>query len=302
MPLLEGTSNDAASDDSAAREALAGVAEDKEPPDQELPPAPEPPKAVALEKPRSRRERAEEVVNGKLKELSENVARMSEGISQRDRQIGELTGHLQALAQRQAFVPQQQYQPPPPQLPDPDELERKALERLDAKDMTGFMKLSRQAGVAESLRALQPVFAAQRQQMMPQPDPDAIPHALMPYFAAYPEIAVHPDHKNLLAAKNMELHARGIPPGPGRMKLVFDEVRAIVKGGQAPGAAAFSQSSAGVLAGTPTSRPAGGSSAAEGKPRVELTQEERYFAKKAGFSEHDIATEIAKSHPERVLR
>jgi len=300
MSLLEGTSNDAASDDSAAREALAGVADDKEPPDRELPPAPEPPKAVALEKPRSRRERAEEVVNGKLKELSDNVARMSEGISQRDRQIGELTGHLQALAQRQAYVPQQQYQPPPPQLPDPDELERKAQEAIDRKDFTGYQRLTREASVAATLRAIQPVLA-QRQQVQAPPQ-DQIPPALMPYFAAYPEVASHPAAMQLLAAKNVELEARGFRAGPERVRQIFEDVRATLKGGQAPGAAAFSQSSAGVLAGTPTSRPAGGSAAAEGKPRVELTQEERYFAKKAGFSEHDIATEIAKSHPERVLR
>lgn len=301
MSLLDGTSNDGASDDSAAREALAGAADDKEPPEQELPPAPEPPKAVALEKPRSRRERAEEVVNGKLKELSENVARMSEGISARDRQIGELTGHLQALAQRQAYVPQQQYQPPPtPQLPDPEELERKAQEAIDRKDFTGYQRLTREASVAATLRAIQPVLA-QRQQVQ-APPADTVPPALMPYFAAYPDVASHPAAMQLLAAKNVELEARGFRAGPERVRQIFEDVRATLKGGQTPGAPAYSQSSAAVLAGTPTSRPAGGSSAAEGKPRVELTREERIFAQKAGFSEHDIATEIAKSHPDRILR
>jgi len=254
-----------------------------------------------LEKPKSRRERIEEKYDTRLKEVSDTVSRLNEGLAARDRQIGELTGHLQALAQRPAYQPQ--YQAPPQQLPDPEEFERRAQEAIDRKDFTGYQRLTREASVAATLRALQPVFAAQRQQMQPQQDPDAIPPQLMPYFAAYPEVAVHPDHKNLLAAKNMELHARGIPPGPGRMKLVFDEVRAIVKGGQATGApASYSRSNAAVLAGTPTSRPAGGSSAPEGKPRVELTQEERYFAKKAGFSELEIASEIAKSHPDRVLR
>ncbi len=301
MSLLDGTSNDAASDDSAAREALAGAADDKDPPEQELP-APETTKPVTLEKPKSRRERAEDVVNGKLKELSETVGKLSEGISARDRQIGELTGHLQALAQRPAYQPPQQYAPPPPQLPDPEELERKAQEAIDRKDFSSYQRLTREASVAATLRALQPGLSQLAQRAQAPAQHEGVHPGLMPYFAAYPEVATHPEHQALLAAKNIQLGARGVPIGPGRLKMIFDEVQADLRGTRQPGAPAYSQSSAAVLSGTPTSRPAGGSSAHEGKPRVELTQEERYFAKKAGFSEHDIATEIAKSHPERILR
>jgi len=301
MSLLEGSTSDDNATDSEAREALAGAADDKDPTEEAAPPAPEPPKPVVLEKPKSRRDRIEEKYDTRLKEVSDTVSRLNEGLAARDRQIGELTGHLQALAQRPAYQPQPQYQPPAPQLPDPEEIERRAQEAIDRKDFSGYQRLTREAAVAATMRAMQPILARQQQVQAP-PAQDQIPPALMPYFAAYPEVASHPAAMQLLAAKNVELEARGFRAGPERVRQIFEDVRATLKGGQAPGAAAYSRSNAAVLAGTPTSRPAGGSSAPEGKPRVELTQEERYFAKKAGFSELDIASEIAKSHPDRVLR
>lgn len=300
MSLLEGSASDDNATDSEAREALAGAADDKEPAEEAAPPAPEPPKPVVLEKPKSRRDRIEEKYDTRLKEVAEVVSGLKDGLAARDRQIGELTGHLQALAQRPAYQPQPQYQPPPPQLPDPEEIERRAQEAIDRKDFSGYQRLTREASVAATMRALQPILA--RQQQVQAPQQDQVPPALMPYFAAYPEVASHPAAMQLLAAKNVELEARGFRAGPERVRQIFEDVRATLKGGQAPGAAAYSRSNAAVLAGTPTSRPAGGSSAPEGKPRVELTQEERYFAKKAGFSELEIASEIAKSHPDRVLR
>jgi len=300
MSLLEGSASDDNATDSEAREALAGAADDKEPAEEAAPPAPEPPKPVVLEKPKSRRDRIEEKYDTRLKEVAEVVSGLKDGLAARDRQIGELTGHLQALAQRPAYQPQPQYQPPAPQLPDPEEIERRAQEAIDRKDFSGYQRLTREASVAATMRALQPILA--RQQQVQAPQQDQVPPALMPYFAAYPEVASHPAAMQLLAAKNVELEARGFRAGPERVRQIFEDVRATLKGGQAPGAAAYSRSNAAVLAGTPTSRPAGGSSAPEGKPRVELTQEERYFAKKAGFSELEIASEIAKSHPDRVLR
>ena len=300
MSLLEGSASDDNATDSEAREALAGAADDKEPAEEAAPPAPEPPKPVVLEKPKSRRDRIEEKYDTRLKEVAEVVSGLKDGLAARDRQIGELTGHLQALAQRPAYQPQPQYQPPAPQLPDPEEIERRAQEAIDRKDFSGYQRLTREASVAATMRALQPILA--RQQQVQAPQQDQVPPALMPYFTAYPEVASHPAAMQLLAAKNVELEARGFRAGPERVRQIFEDVRATLKGGQAPGAAAYSRSNAAVLAGTPTSRPAGGSSAPEGKPRVELTQEERYFAKKAGFSELEIASEIAKSHPDRVLR
>ena len=300
MSLLEGSTSDDNATDSEAREALAGAADDKDPTEEAAPPAPEPPKPVVLEKPKSRRDRIEEKYDTRLKEVSDTVSRLNEGLAARDRQIGELTGHLQALAQRPAYQPQPQYQPPAPQLPDPEEIERRAQEAIDRKDFSGYQRLTREAAVAATMRAMQPILA--RQQQVQAPQQDQVPPALMPYFAAYPEVASHPAAMQLLAAKNVELEARGFRAGPERVRQIFEDVRATLKGGQAPGAAAYSRSNAAVLAGTPTSRPAGGASGPEGKPRVELTQEERYFAKKAGFSELEIASEIAKSHPDRVLR
>ena len=302
MALLDSTADTSGPSDDAAKTAITAGREDAEPAADALPPEPEPLKAVSVA-PKPRRAKIEEEYAKKLEEVSNNLLRMQEGLSARDRQIGELTGHIQALSQRPAYVPQQ-YQPAPqPQIPDPQELRRKALERLDAKDMDGYHRHLEEAHTAATLRQLQPILAQRMQQAAPQQQDTSGERALMPFFAAYPDVAAHPKAMELLAAKNVELGARGVPLGPERVKLIFDEVRQIVSPNRPAGQAqAYSPQAAGVLSGVPTARPSNGSGQRNGEPRVELTAEERFIAKKTGMDEGKYAQLIAKHHPDRILR
>ncbi len=290
-------------DGESPEDKIAEAAADPvEPERQELPPPPEPDKPVALPERQRRTSRRDEAQQAALAEVTSRLEKMNESMAARDRQIGELTGHISALSQRPQYQPQQQYQPPPPQLPDPEELERKALERLDARDMTGYQRLSREAGVAATLRSLQPILARQQQQQAPQPQQEQVPPGLMPFFAAYPDVASHPKMMTLLAAENVRLEGHGFPAGPERVRKIFENVRADLTAGKKPGQQGFSAQSAQVLSGVPTQRPANGGQARDGQPRVDLTSEERIMAKRAGFSEAEIAETIAQAHPERILR
>ncbi len=258
---------------------------------------------MALPDPKSRRT-AREKEKARFEEMANTVKELRDRDATRDRQFGEMTGHLSALAQ-QRQAPQPQYQAPPPQLPDPDALLEQANARLDARDMTGYHRLLMQANQAATMRAMAPVLQRVSQFQQPAPQPQQVPAELMAYFAAYPDVATHPKRDQLLMAKNAELDARDFPAGPGRVRAVFEETQATIKamnGGQrqAPG---FDRGSAAALSGTPTARPSGGSGAGKGEPRVDLTPEERFYWKKAGFTdESELAQNIAKSRPDRIVR
>jgi len=305
--LLEGQTDDTsdAEDLAALRGAADGApAADKEPDGPAVPPAPEPGKSVSVEATKSRRQRAEEERKAELTKMSETIKELREREAARERRDGEILGRLEAIAQIRQAPPVQQYQQPAPQIPDPEELLTKANAALDARDMQGYHRLLLQANQAATMRQLAPVL-----QRVNQPAPvqqQQVPAELMAYFAAYPDVATHPSRDKLLMAKNAELEALGYPEGPGRVKAVFDHVQATVKAGkgaqrQAPG---FDPSSAAALSGTPTARPAGGSSGpGKGEPRVELNAEERRMWKAAGFTdETELARYVAQSNPGRVLR
>ncbi len=305
--LLDGQTdgdNSDSADLAPLRDAAGDVDTKAEPADAAIPPAPEPNKPVALATPKSRRAQAEESRQAEIKALSDSVKEMRDGLTQRDRQIGELTGHLSALAQ-QRQAPQPQYQAPPPQLPDPDALMEQANARLDARDMTGYHRLLQAANTAATMRAIAPVLqrAAQFQQ---QPAPQQqVPAELMAYFAAYPDVATHPKRDILLRAKNDELDARDFPAGPGRVRAVFEEVQATIKamGGQNRQAPGFDRGSAAALSGVPTARSSSGGNTGKGEPRVELTPEERKYWKAGGFKdEGELAQYIAQARPERIIR
>ncbi len=304
--LLEGQTEDSndTADLAPLRDAAGDVDAKTESAEPAIPPAPEPNKPVALVTPKSRRAQAEESRQAEIKALSDSVKEMRDGLTQRDRQIGELTGHLSALAQ-QRQAPQPQYQAPPPQLPDPDALMEQANARLDARDMTGYHRLLQAANTAATMRAIAPVLQRVSQFQAPAPQAQQVPPELMAYYAAFPDVATHPKRDQILAAKNAELDFRDFPAGPGRVRAVFEEAQATIKAmkggqGQAP---SFDRGSAAALSGTPTARPSSGGSTGKGEPRVDLTPEERFYWKKAGFSdESELAQNIAKSRPDRIVR
>lgn len=305
--LLEGQTDDTgdAEDLAALRGAADGApAADKEPDGPAVPPAPEPGKSVSVEAPKSRRQRAEEERKAQLSQMENTIKELRERDAARERRDGEIMGRLDAIAQLRQAPPVQQYQPPAPQIPDPEELLTKANAALDARDMQGYHRLLLQANQAATMRQLAPVL-----QRVNQPAPvqqQQVPAELMAYFAAYPDVATHPKRDQLLMAKNAELDARDFPQGPGRVRAVFDEVNATIKAmsGQKRETPGFDKNSAAALSGTPTARPAGGSSGpGKGEPRVELNAEERRMWKAAGFTdETELARYVAQSNPNRVLR
>ncbi len=275
-------------------------ADDKEPAAPEIPPPPEPDKPVALAgPPKSRRQRIDEEYTTTVKDLKGGMEELRRSLAERDQRLGELTGHMAALSQR-AYQPQPQYQAPQPQLPDPEEMERKALERLDARDMAGYHRFLGEANTARTLRTLAPVLA-QRQQQQYAPPQEQVPPGLMPFYAAYPDVASHPNQMRLLAAENERLEAMGVARGPERVKQIFENIRATLSAGRPAGSPAFSQSSAAALSGVPTTRPVNGGSGGGG-PRVDLTQEERVIAKRAGMSDAKMAELVMKNDPGRVIR
>lgn len=299
--LLDGKTQDDATDKTdadAEREIREGAAA----PEPEIPPAPEPGKPVSIAAPLSRRARAEEERKAELKALTEGLSSMKDVLAQRDRQMGELMGHVQALSQRPQYAPPPPHQQPAaPQMPDPQELSKRAKERLDAKDFDGYHELTLQAARAATMREIAPYLQQQRQ--APVQQQETISPQLMMYFSAYPDVAAHPNAVQLLAAKNVEMDAHGVPKSPERVRMIFDAVKADIMARRPTAAPQFSQQSAAVLSGVPTARPTNGSGQKQGgEPRVDLTAEERFWAKKAGIPEERIARNIAQSHPERVTR
>jgi len=303
--LLEGQNDTGDTSDTEVTEALREAGGEAEPAAEALPPAPEPNKPVALAPKLSRRAQAEEERNNKIKELADTIKELRERDSARDRKFGELTGHISVLAQ-QRQAPVQQQQAPAAQLPDPEELLAKANAALDGRDMQGYHRLLLQANQAATMRQMAPILERVQQYQQNQPAPQAqIPPVLMPFYAAYPEVAAHPQQLQLLHAKNVELGARGWRDGPEKVKAIFEEVQAIITAGKGNSAArpGFDRSSAAALSGTPTARPANGGGAGKGEPRVDLTPAERMYWKKAGFTdESELANNIAQSNPSRVVR
>jgi len=302
--LLDGqtdTGTDDAADIAELKEAAGGEPAPERA--EAIPPAPEPNKPVALTPKLSRRAQAEEDRKKELTALADTVKELRERDSQRDRQFGELTGHLSALAQQRQAPPQYQAPAPQAQIPDPDELMAKANAALDGRDMGAYHRYLMQANQAATLRSMAPILErVQSMQQAPQQQ-QQIPAELMAYFAAYPQVATHPAKMQLLMAKNAELEARGFRPGPERVRAAFEEVNAIVSNGKQTERPGFDRGTAAALSGTPTARPAGGGGQGKGEPRVDLTPEERMYWKKAGFTdEGELARSIAQSRPDRVVR
>lgn len=301
--LLDGGANDAPTP-SGTDEKIAALADEAgtggSEPTIEQPSEPTvAPREVKLTK--SRKAQAEEDRRAELKALQDGLKETREAIAARDRQIGELTGHMQALAQRPA--PQQQYVPqaPAPQLPDPDHLQREAIKALDNRDMNEYHRLLRQSHEAGVIRQLAPFLQQQQQRMqqMQAPQQEAYPSVLMPYMLANPDLIQSNGWQELVAAKDLELKVRGVQAGPDRVRQAFVEANAVIQAGKKGGAPSFSQSSAAVLSGTPTARPSNGS-APSGDDKVVLSPAEQRMARVIG--EERYVKQLLEIDPGRRVR
>lgn len=285
MPLFEKDPED---------EALADApAEGQKPTEPALPedPAPEPTTLVALPRP-GRRQRAAEAVEGLSGKFDEFARTMAERDAARDRELAETRGALAVLAQRPQFEPQRHEAPPI----EPIAMLKQAKELLDAGKLDDYHEKMLEAAAIAAERRIAP-------RLQQQQAPQGPPNELMPYFAAHPEVAMHPHHQQLLMAKNMELEARRVPPGPGRLRQVFAEVSAFVKNEQKTngnGRPQYSPSTAAALTGVPTSR-SQASNGGDTSPGVNLTSREREIARRAGMSEQRYAEWQAKLNKERIV-
>ncbi len=290
---------------------LAPTAEDKDDlpedkaPEEAAPAeqAPEGPGAtVSLAPKLSRRAQAAEDTRKALEELKSSVATLSTSLSERDQQLAQMRGFMEAQAQQPRYVA-----PPPQQQPglDPDHLMREARQALDNKDFETYHAKTAEAIRVRTLRDIAPAFQ-ELQQRAYQQQPTQMPPELAAMFAAHPDVAMHPRNIELLQAKNMELGARGVPPGPERLRMVFSEVNGLVKAGKGNGAGAqFSQSSASALSGMPSTRSGVAATGNDG-PGITLTAAELEVAKKLEksgvMSRADYAKGIAEQDPSRISR
>lgn len=253
---------------------------------------------VSLAKPLSRRAQAEKERNEKIDKLAQTVESLSNGISQRDQQLAQMRGFMEAQALQPRYVAPQQQQP---SLPDPVELRKRAKAALDAQKFDEFHELTIQAAEAQTLHRLAPALQELQSR---QQQPNQMPPELGAMFAAYPDVAMHPRNIDFLQAKNLELHARGVPPGPERLRMVFAEVDAGLKGAKKNGGGAqYSPASAAVLSGMPTSRSNGSTGGSDG-PGITLTAVEAQIAarleKQGVMSKADYARGLAEADPSRV--
>lgn len=266
------------------------------------PTAPEGPGAtVSLAPKLSRRAQAAEETKRTLETLTSKLDSLTSSLSERDQQLAQLRGYMEAQAQQPRYVapPQQQSQ-----LPDPDVLMREAKTALDNRDFDAYHAKTAAAIEARTLRTLAPAFQELQQRAQPA---NQMPPEMAAMFAAHPDVAMHPRSIELLQAKNLELHARGVPPGPERLRMVFSEVNGLVKSGKQGngGGAQYSQASAAALAGVPTSTRSAGTGTTEG-PGITLTAAELEVAKKLEksgvMSRADYAKGLAEADPSRISR
>lgn len=254
---------------------------------------------VSLAKPLSRRAQAEKERNEKIDKLAQTVADLSNGISQRDQQLAQLRGFMEAQALQPRYVPPQQQQQQA--APDYRDLKRQADKALDERRYEDYNELMAAAAEARTMARLAPVLQELQQRAQPA---NQMPPELGAMFAAYPDVAMHPRNIDFLQAKNLELHARGVPPGPERLRMVFAEVDAGLKGAKKNGQGAqYSQASAAVLSGMPTSRSNGSTGGSDG-PGITLTAVEAQIAarleKQGVMSKAEYARGLAAEDPSRV--
>jgi hypothetical protein len=252
---------------------------------------------VSLQKPESRRARAARELNERLEGMANSVKTLTEGLSQRDQQLAQMRGFMEA----QAMQPRYTAPAPQQQGPDPDDLVKQAKKALtDHNDFDTYQRLTLEAAEVRAMRRMAPVV--QELQQRASQGGNSMPPELGAMFAAYPDVAMHPRNVDFLQAKNLELHARGVPPGPERLRMVFAEVDAGIKGGKKGAPAQYSQASGAVLSGIPTSR--GVLSGGSDGPGITLTATEAEVAarleRQGVMTKAQYAKGLADADPARV--
>jgi hypothetical protein len=255
-------------------------------------PEPEKRERVALPR-RGRAERRDAEYQDKLRSVEETIKKSHDEyrteLSRRDAEIARLRGGFEAL---QPLIQQQQQQRQAA-LPNADELDRQADQALDRAEYSEYRRLLREASdmrTEEKIAALRKELAPQQQQQGPNP----VIAALLTQSQAV--LSAGARGMELVRIKDAELGVMGYQDNPDRWRRAFQMAEAQL--GANGNGSQFTQQAAGALAAVPTSR----SSAAKGSrgPGVELSDLEKDWAKRAGMSNEEYASELAAAHPDRV--
>lgn len=284
---------DEAPDDSELPET--DVSDDSQ---QDAAPEREEPKGERVEiKQPSRRQRAHlELQETFKKSLSEATETFQSQLRERDNQIAQMLGRLEAIqSSRPAPV-----EPERPKITDDqiEEVERAADEALAKNDYTSYRKHQRKLTRLIADQAAEEKFS--RVPAQSEPQPGGIPPALLGFAVAHPDVIQKDPNLNWVRLKDQELEMMGWKPGPERVKKAFEMASQVLSGSAKSSGTGFSTSTAPILSGVPTNtgRAGGGSRA----PGVILTDHEKFVAKKAGMTLEEYARNLAATHPDRVVK
>jgi len=252
------------------------------------------PNKVSLSRRAKARERDERILAEIASSREEAAARdreYREHLESIRRENAELRGQVSAYASRPAPESRRD------SLPDPEALEREALEALDRKDLTTYQRKMREAAKADVMREIAPRFQQQGTAQGPQTNP-----LLVATAAQYGDVMANPLAFDVAQAHDKDLARKGIPEGPERWKQAFEAGRKYIGGNVKQGnGPTYSQRNREVVGGLPANG-SGNARGSSGEPGVILTAEERATAKKYRLSEADYAKELAAMHPDRIVR
>lgn len=256
----------------------------------------EPPKLVKTNR-RGGAQAAREALAGELKGLRDTIERQqrenAEASARYQREVAELRGNFQGYMSQQR---QQTERPPEPALPDPEKLLEEANAALDRKDFAGYQKKYAESIRAGMMREIAPRFQQQTQAPQPQINP-----MLQIVASQYGDVVGNRAAFELVQAHDRILAGEGVPEGPERWKLAFEEGRRYLASKAKGGQQRFSQGSRAVLSSqVPTDRSAPRGERAPGETGIRLSAEELKTAKKYRMTPEEYAAELAELHPERV--
>lgn len=263
-------------------------------------PAPAPPERVALPPAGGRRGAAaakkDEILTS-LKSLQETVAKQREehtsALASRDAEIARLRGSWEAI---QPLI--QQRQAPQASERSYEHVVAESKAALDRGDLDTYHARVFEAGEMRAMQKFEEKYGKQLQQQAPQQQGNPMVAALM---ASHPHVMASPNGEALVRHHAEGLVLEGAQPSPALLARAFKEVNdrlaAKAKEKEPP---QFDTNASRALASPPPSR-TNGKSNGQG-PGVELTELEKQWARQADMTLEEYAADVAKYHPDRIVR
>lgn len=263
-------------------------------------PAPAPPERVALPPAGGRRGAAaakKDEILTTLRSLQDTVAKQREehtsALASRDAEIARLRGSYEAIQpliqQRQAPTAERSF----------EQVVSESKAALDRGDLDTYHAKVFEAADIRAMQKFEEKYGKQlQQQQAPQQSGNPLVAALM---ASHPHVMSSPNGEALVRHHAEGLVLEGAQPSPALLARAFKEVNdrlaAKAKEKEPP---QFDTNASRALSGPPPSR-TNGKSGGQG-PGVELTELEKQWAKQADMTLEEYAADVAKYHPERIVR